>query len=136
MKPFQPHCQGIPSEKYKGKYLTKFKCTKLPKYKFEGADKYSDQTEIHLLSFLQHDQTCDCSSKMKTTKSVYIVPFPDNGIGKMVNLKVVWLLWLLHLVFKIICEDSEWGFFLMATGLLLLFSVQFFIVSKYQEWSS
>ena len=87
-----------------------------------------------MLSSPQNDQTYDLSSRMKTSKSVYIVPFPDNGIGKMVNLRLVWLAWLIHLVFKIICEDSEWGFFLMATGLLLLFSVQFFIVSKHGEW--
>ena len=70
------------------------------------------------------------SSKMQETihKAVYIAPYPDS-LGKYVSLRVVWLLWLLNLAIKILCQDSDWGFFLIATGLLLLFSIQFFIVS-------
>ena len=30
---------------------------------------------------------------------------------------------------QVLCKDSEWGLFLITTGLLVLFSVQFFIVS-------
>ena len=30
---------------------------------------------------------------------------------------------------QVLCKDSDWGLFLITTGLLVLFSVQFFIVS-------
>ena len=71
------------------------------------------------------------SSKMQETvsKSIYMAPYPDS-LGKYVSLRVVWLLWLLDFAIKILCQDAEWGFFLIATGLLILFSIQFFIVSR------
>ena len=70
------------------------------------------------------------SSKMQemVSKSIYMAPYPDS-LGKYVILWVVWLLWLLDFAIKILCQDAEWGFFRIATGLLLLFSIQFFIVS-------
>ena len=64
------------------------------------------------------------------TKSVYITPYTDTGLGKPVIFWVVWLLWVLHLALKILCKDGEWTLFLFVTYLLLLFSVQFFIVSR------
>ena len=35
----------------------------------------------------------------------------------------------IHLLLKILCKDSDWGLFLITTGQLTLYSVQFFIVS-------
>ena len=70
-----------------------------------------------------------CSELAMRTKSVYIRPYPDTIFGAPIVFRGVWILWLLHLLLKILCEDSEWGLFLVATGLLTLYSVQFFIVS-------
>ena len=56
----------------------------------------------------------------------YIMPYQDNGIGNKINLKMVSLLWLIILLWKIICKDYEWGFFIM----LLLFILPFFITKE------
>ena len=65
------------------------------------------------------------------SKSVYIRPYPDTIFGAPIVFRGVWILWLVHLLLKIICKDSDWGLFLITTGLLTLYSVQFFIVSTY-----
>ena len=70
-----------------------------------------------------------CSELAMKTKSVYIRPYPDTIFGSPIVFRGVWILWLLHLILKILCEDSDWGLFLITTGLLTLYSVQFFIVS-------
>ena len=70
-----------------------------------------------------------CSELAMKTKSVYIRPYPDTIFGSPIVFRGVWILWLVHLLLKIICKDSEWGLFLITTGLLTLYSVQFFIVS-------
>ena len=44
----------------------------------------------------------------------------------MVNLKMVGALWTLMLFLKVLCQDEEWGSFLMFTALLLLFILTFF----------
>ena len=78
-----------------------------------------------------------CSELAMRTKSVYIRPYPDTIFGAPIVFRGVWILWLLHLLLKILCEDSEWGLFLITTGLLTLYSVQFFIVSfsyLIEEW--
>ena len=78
-----------------------------------------------------------CSELAMKTKSVYIRPYPDTIFGAPIVFRAVWILWLLHLLLKILCEDSDWGLFLIATGLLTLYSVQFFIVSfsyLIEEW--
>ena len=69
------------------------------------------------------------SELMMKTKSVYIRPYPDTIFGAPVVFRGVWILWLVHLLLKILCKDSDWGLFLFTTGLLTLYSVQFFIVS-------
>ena len=66
----------------------------------------------------------------KGTKTEYIIPYKDSGIGYMVNLKVVGVLWTLMLFLKVLCQDEEWGFFLMFTALLLLFILPFFITKE------
>ena len=70
-----------------------------------------------------------CSELAMRTKSVYIRPYPDTIFGAPIVFRGVWILWLVHLLLKIICKDSDWGLFLITTGLLTLYSVQFFIVS-------
>ena len=88
-----------------------------------------------------------CSKLTMMTKSVYIRPYPDTCFGHPYVFRGVWILWLVHLLLKVcqllkqsvfnimtflpqvLCKDSEWGLFLITTGLLVLFSVQFFIVS-------
>ena len=88
-----------------------------------------------------------CSKLAMMTKSVYIRPYPDTCFGHPYVFRGVWILWLVHLLLKVcqllkqsvfnimtflpqvLCKDSEWGLFLITTGLLVLFSVQFFIVS-------
>ena len=55
--------------------------------------------------------------KIKTImKTEYIVPYKDSGIGDKINLKVVGAIWIILLLLKIICQDSEWGFFMMFTA--------------------
>ena len=89
---------------------------------------------------------CALKLAMKTM-SVYIRPYPDTCFGHPYVFRGVWILWLVHLLLKVclllkhsvfnimtflpqvLCKDSEWGLFLITTGLLVLFSVQFFIVS-------
>eukprot|EP00091_Calanus_sinicus_P010046 TRINITY_DN23369_c0_g1_i1.p1 TRINITY_DN23369_c0_g1~~TRINITY_DN23369_c0_g1_i1.p1 ORF type:complete len:103 (-),score=41.06 TRINITY_DN23369_c0_g1_i1:201-509(-) len=63
-------------------------------------------------------------------KTEYILPYQDSGIGNMVNLRVVGIIWIILLLLKIICKDEEWGFFLMFTSLLLLFILPFFITKE------
>ena len=69
------------------------------------------------------------SELMMKTMSVYIRPYPDTFFGAPAVFRGVWILWLVHLLLKILCKDSDWGLFLITTGLLTLYSVQFFIVS-------
>ena len=69
------------------------------------------------------------SELMMKTMSVYIRPYPDTFFGAPVVFRGVWILWLVHLLLKILCKDSDWGLFLITTGLLTLYSVQFIIVS-------
>lgn len=69
------------------------------------------------------------SELMMKTMSVYIRPYPDTIFGAPIVFRGVWILWLVHLLLKILCKDSDWGLFLITTGLLTLYSVQFFIVS-------
>ena len=89
---------------------------------------------------------CALKLAMKTM-SVYIRPYPDTCFGHPYVFRGVWILWLVHLLLKVclllkqsvfnimtflpqvLCKDSDWGLFLITTGLLVLFSVQFFIVS-------
>ena len=65
-----------------------------------------------------------------TYKPVDITPYTDTGLGKPVILWAVWLLWVIYLALKILCKESEWLVFFFVTYLLLLFSAQFFIVSR------
>ena len=68
--------------------------------------------------------------KKVVKKTEYIIPYQDSGIGNMVNLRVVGVIWAILLLLKIICKDEEWGFFLMFTALLLLFILPFFITKE------
>ena len=65
--------------------------------------------------------------KEKIEMTEYIIPYQDNGIGNMVNLKVVGVFWVIMLLLKIFDQDNEWGFFLMFSTLLLFFTLPFFI---------
>ena len=93
------------------------------------------------------ERLCAILKLAMMTKSVYIRPYPDTCFGHPYVFRGVWILWLVHLLLKVcqllkqsvfnimtflpqvLCKDSEWGLFLITTGLLVLFSVQFFIVS-------
>jgi len=76
----------------------------------------------------------DINKKNKTIKKTeYIVPYQDNGIGNKINLKVIGAIWFIVLLLKIICQDEEWGFFLMFSALLLLFILPFFITMEVDE---
>ena len=66
----------------------------------------------------------------KEKKTEYITPYKDSGIGCIVNLKVLGVLWTLMLFLKVLCQDEEWSFFLMFTALLLLFILPFFITKE------
>ena len=66
----------------------------------------------------------------KEKKTEYITPYKDSGIGYIVNLKVLGVLWTLMLFLKVLCHDEEWSFFLMFTALLLLFLLPFFITKE------
>ena len=66
------------------------------------------------------------SKHEKIEMTGYIIPYQDNGIGNMINLKVVGVFWVIMLLLMIFTQDNEWGFFLMYST-LLLFTLPFFI---------
>ena len=62
------------------------------------------------------DQEIFKEDKMEGEKTTdYIIPFKANSIRDKINLKVVGVIWTLLFLLKIICQDVEWGFFLMFT---------------------
>ena len=67
---------------------------------------------------------------MTELKTVYIRPYPDNMFGHPATFRAIWLLWLLHLALKWLCQDAEWGLFLITTSLILLYSLPFFITKE------
>ena len=91
--------------------------------------KYSFWSDLLSFTVQPSQREVVCSELAMKTKSVYIRPYPDTIFGSPIVFRGVWILWLLHLLLKILCEDKDWGLFLITTGLLTLYSVQFFIVS-------